>query len=96
MKIVFSLGGSVIIPNKVDLSYLDKFKKLILKLKKSHKIIIVTGGGKTARNYISALEQEGLDKNTLSYIGIFTTRLNARLIAAIFKLKTAPTTEKQF
>ncbi|MEK6974277.1 MAG: UMP kinase [Nanoarchaeota archaeon] len=96
MKIVFSLGGSVIIPNKVDLSYLDKFKKLILKLKKSHKIIIVTGGGKTARNYISALEQEGLDKNTLSYIGIFTTRLNARLIAAIFKLKTVPTTEKQF
>ena len=96
MKIVFSLGGSVIIPNKVDLSYLDKFKKLILKLKKSHKIIIVTGGGKTARNYISALEQEGLDKNTLSYIGIFTTRLNARLIAAIFKLKTVPTPEKQF
>lgn len=96
MKIVFSLGGSVIIPNKVDLSYLDKFRKLVLKLKKSHKIIIVTGGGKTARNYISALEQEGLDKKTLAYIGIFTTRLNARLIAALFKLKTVPTTEKQF
>ncbi|MBI2670527.1 UMP kinase [Candidatus Woesearchaeota archaeon] len=96
MKIVFSLGGSVIIPDKVDLDYLEKFKKLILKLKKKHKIIIVTGGGKTARNYISALEQEGLDKKTLAYIGIFTTRLNARLVAALFKLRTVPSTEKQF
>ena len=52
MKIVISLGGSVIIPNKVDLEYLEKFKQFILKLKKNHKIIIVTGGGKTARNYI--------------------------------------------
>lgn len=95
MKIVISLGGSVIIPNKVDLEYLEKFKKLIIKLKKKHKIVIVTGGGKTARTYISALEKEGLDKKTLSYIGIFTTRLNARLIVALFKIKKIPMTEKE-
>ena len=95
MKIVISLGGSVIIPNKVDLEYLEKFKKVILKLKNKHKILIVTGGGKTARTYINALEKDGLDKKTLSYIGIFTTRLNARLVAALFKIKRIPSTEKE-
>jgi uridylate kinase len=95
MIIVFSLGGSVIIPNKVDLNYLEKFKDLILKIKKKHKIIIVTGGGRTARTYINALEKEGLGKKTLSYIGIFTTRLNARLVASLLGIKKIPSTEKE-
>lgn len=95
MKIVFSLGGSVIIQNKIDLNYLEKFEKFILKLKKKHKIIIVTGGGRTARLYINALAKEHIDKKTLSYIGILTTRLNAKLLASILKVKKVPETEKE-
>ena len=95
MKIVISLGGSVIIPNKVDLDYLNKFKKTILKLKKEHEIIIVTGGGSTARTYINALKKDDIDSKTIAYIGIFTTKLNAKLVAAILNLQHIPSTEKE-
>ena len=45
MKIVISLGGSVIVPDKIDVNFLEKFKKIINKIKKGNKIVIVTGGG---------------------------------------------------
>ena len=43
--LVISLGGSLIVPNKVDYKFLSKFKKLILKYSRRNKIVIVTGGG---------------------------------------------------
>lgn len=47
--IVISLGGSIISPEfgKIDINFLKKFRKLILKfLKKRFKFIIIVGGGK--------------------------------------------------
>lgn len=95
MKIVISLGGSVIVPDKVDLKYLNSFRDMIRRISKKNKTIIVTGGGKTARTYISALEKDSLDKRTISYIGIFATRLNAKLLASVLKIKRVPSTEKE-
>lgn len=80
MKIVISLGGSLIIPNNIDYDFLAKFKKTIKKFKK-HKIIIVTGGGKIARIYIEALKKQGLNNKIQSLIGIKTTKLNAMLLS---------------
>jgi len=80
MKIVISLGGSLINPGKVDYNFLKQFKKTISKLKK-HKIIIVTGGGKIAREYINTLRDEKLNEKVLSLIGIKTTKLNAMLVS---------------
>jgi len=94
--IILSLGGSVIVPDKVDYAFLSKFKKLILALAKKKKIVICTGGGKTARNYIYALEKEGLSKHNRDMIGIEATRLNAKLVSS-FLLGSAeiPTTLKE-
>ncbi len=90
MKVVISLGGSVIVPNNVDIKYLDSFKKFINKISKNNKIIIITGGGKTARNYITPLEHERFDMKSRSLIGIMATRINARLLASIFNIKKIP------
>ncbi|MBI2148801.1 UMP kinase, partial [Candidatus Woesearchaeota archaeon] len=79
--VVFSLGGSLIVPNVVNYNYLHKFKLFVRKLLKNYKVVIVTGGGKTARNYIESLKREGSDETILSLVGIMATKLNARLVA---------------
>lgn len=84
--IVLSLGGSLIIPNKVNVSYLKKFKKTILKHTKTYKFIVVCGGGSIARKYISALKNIGLNKKFQSFSGISATRMNARFMNYFFKI----------
>ena len=80
--IVLSLGGSLIIPDKVDSSFLNKFKKIILKNKNKYKFIIVCGGGSIARKYISALK----DYKLQSLAGISATRMNARFMNYFFNI----------
>ena len=84
--IVLSLGGSLIIPDKVDVAFLKKFKKSILRNTKDYKFIIVCGGGSIARKYISALEQEGINIHLQGLIGIATTRTNARFMNYFFNM----------
>lgn len=82
--IVLSLGGSLIIPNEVNLKYLKSFKKIILKNKSKYKFIIVCGGGSIARKYISALREIGLNEKLQSFSGISATRMNARFMSYFF------------
>ena len=84
--IVFSLGGSLIVPDKVDYNFLHKFKVFINRLKIKCNIVIVTGGGKTARNYIKAVRSENLKHYFESLVGIETTKLNARLVGGFLNL----------
>jgi len=85
--IVFSLGGSVIVQDAVDCNFLREFKTLIGKTAKKHRIVIVTGGGKTAREYIDALKKANASIAEQDNIGIEATRLNAKLLTSFFKLK---------
>ncbi|MFH1801776.1 MAG: UMP kinase [archaeon] len=82
--IVLSLGGSLIIPNDIDINFLKKFKKTILKNTKSHKFVIVCGGGSVARKYISALEKSKINALLQSFAGISATRMNARFMSYFF------------
>ena len=53
--VVISLGGSIIVPDKINVEFLKDFKKLINDfVEKGNKAIIVCGGGKTARLYQNA------------------------------------------
>jgi uridylate kinase len=83
---VISLGGSLIVPDKVNIEFLNKFKKTILKHQRKYKFVIVCGGGKPARNYIDGLENEDIKNKELlqSLIGIGLTRLNARFMTYFF------------
>ncbi|MBU2616354.1 MAG: UMP kinase [Nanoarchaeota archaeon] len=82
--IVMSLGGSLIIPEEVDINFLKSFKKTILRNTKNHKFVIVCGGGSIARKYISALREEGMDEKLQSFSGISATRMNARFMNYFF------------
>jgi len=87
--IVISLGGSLIIPNKINTEFLDEFKKILLKNKAKYKFIVVCGGGKTARNYIKGLEHTKIQPNKKelfqSFLGIASTRINARFMTYFFE-----------
>ncbi|MCR4284599.1 MAG: hypothetical protein NUV97_00970 [archaeon] len=83
---VISLGGSRIIPEEVDNSFLIRFKKMI-DSHPTHKFVVVTGGGSTARKYISSLKK--LNKNTKdqSLSGIAITRFHAGFMSRLFGKK---------
>lgn len=80
---VISLGGSRIVPDEVDDKFLSEFKKLI-NSHESQKFVIVTGGGSTARKYISALKKLGKGIKIQSMEGIAITRLHARFMTKFF------------
>ena len=85
--IVISLGGSLIIPNKININFLEKFKKILLKNQKKYKFVVVCGGGNTARNYINGMPyMKNPTKKEFfqSLLGIASTRLNARFMTYFF------------
>jgi len=84
--IVISLGGSLIIPDKVDTKFLKKFKRTILKNTKEYKFVIVCGGGSIARRYISSLREIGINEKFQSFSGISATRMNARFMNYFFNI----------
>jgi uridylate kinase len=84
--VVLSLGGSLIIPEDVNVKYLSNFKKIILKNTKSHKFIIVCGGGSVARKYILALRKIKINEQLQSFSGISATRMNARFMSYFFDI----------
>jgi len=92
--IVISLGGSIISPRvgKINIDFLRKFRRLILKfLKKGFKFIIIVGGGKTCRLYQSAASKIiKLPNEDRDWLGIHTTRLNSHLLRTIFRRVAYP------
>ncbi|WP_456372224.1 UMP kinase [Methanocaldococcus sp.] len=96
MRIVFDLGGSVIMPKeganaKKIKEYADVFKKI---KDEGHEIAIVVGGGKTAREYISIARELKANNSFCDEIGIMATRMNAMiLISALgeYSIKKVPT-----
>ena len=90
--IVLALGGSIIYPDKIDVGFLKKFRKFILRhIKSEKKFVIIIGGGSVARDYQNAagkvLKLSDEDKD---WIGIHATRLNAHLLRTIFYQEADP------
>ncbi|MCQ1536256.1 UMP kinase [Methanosarcina sp. KYL-1] len=81
MLIVLSLGGSILAKD-LDSDRFLKYAEALRNLSKKHTLLVITGGGEAARNYIGAARAMGADEVTCDYIGIEITRLNARLLIA--------------
>ena len=79
MKIVVSVGGSVLARTLVAENFIG-YASAIKEISKKGPVFIVTGGGVAARNYIALARELGADEATCDLIGIELTRLNARLL----------------
>lgn len=83
--IVISVGGSVLVPDKIDFRFLESFVKSVKKYSRKYRLIIVIGGGKTARRYQEAGRLVGLSREDLDWIGIHATWINAELVRFALK-----------
>jgi len=82
MKLVFALGGSIVIPDKPDAVYIKKFAAFARELaEEGHRLVIVVGGGKTARRRIAKAAEMGASQSEQDEEGIKATRENAKLMA---------------
>jgi uridylate kinase len=82
--IVLSLGGSIIVPDKINSKFLLAFKKTLIQHTKNYKFVIVCGGGSTARKYIQGLKDINANNHLQSFAGISATRMNARFVSYFF------------
>lgn len=84
--IVISLGGSLVVPQEIDVSFLKSFKSFIEnEVKNGYRFLIIVGGGKTARHYQDALSEiVHADSASLDWLGIGALRLNAMFVRSIF------------
>lgn len=82
MKVVISIGGSII-ASPVNLEYIKNFSKLLSKLHgEGYKLMVVVGGGRLAREYIEAAKKLGASDDYCDEIGIAATRMNAMLLVS--------------
>lgn len=90
--IIISLGGSLIIPDEIDVNFLEDFKNLILSnVEKGKKFVIITGGGKICRKYQDVLKKiEKPTSEDLDWLGIYSTRFNAEFVKILFRDKAEP------
>jgi len=84
MKVVISIGGSLLTR---ELSYRNfkKYSDVINKISKKHKIIVVCGGGVTARMYQNVAKKAKASNEMLDFIGIMATHINAATFSTFIK-----------
>ncbi|MCC6052626.1 MAG: UMP kinase [Desulfurococcaceae archaeon] len=71
---------------------LVKYAKVIRDISKTHRVVVVTGGGEVARKYIELAREVGVTSNYwLDEIGIWVSRLNALILIGALSPLASPT-----
>ena len=79
MKIVVAVGGSIIIKENNHEKFKD-YANILRSMNNEHRLFVVVGGGKPAREYIGIARDLGVSEAACDDIGIDVTRLNAKLL----------------
>jgi len=89
---VIALGGSIVCPDDINVSYLKEFYSFVLEeISKGKRFIFVVGGGGPARKYQKAAHEIAeLTDEDKDWIGVHATRLNAHLLRTIFRKEAHP------
>ena len=91
--IVISVGGSLIVPDEIDTTFLTNLKNLIIDetTVNGRRFILIAGGGRTARKYAEAAKAvSDLTSDDLDWLGIHATHLNGHLLRTILRDKAYP------
>jgi uridylate kinase len=82
MKVVIDVGGSIF-ASPINIGYIKRFSKFLIKLhREGYKLMVVVGGGREAKEYISTAKALGGKAELLDEVGIAITRVNAMLLIA--------------
>lgn len=82
MKIVVSMGGSLL-TKELTANNFKKYADVLVRLAESgHSLIVVCGGGRVCRQYRDVAKEFTNDHEKLDFIGIMATHLNASTLAA--------------
>ena len=80
-RIVIKFSGSNFRVGDADIrDSIVKYARMLSNVSDKYQLILVTGGGITARHYIQIARGLGADEASLDNIGIEVSRLNARLL----------------
>ena len=88
--VVVSLGGSILVPGDRDVEHFTALASLMRSLAQEFHLVLVCGGGKVARYYISVGRELGASRERLDEMGIEATRLNARLVQVALGNEASP------
>ena len=86
--IVIKFSGKVF--GVENIKILKDYARFLVKLSKTHQPLVVAGGGKIARHFISHARSSGADESTLDELGIEISRMNAKLLIYALKNKAYP------
>ncbi len=80
--IVISVGGSLLVPDRVDVDFISRLKDMVrFFINDGYQIALIIGGGKTSRRYGEVASSfSHISNEDLDWIGIKSIHLNAELI----------------
>jgi len=85
-RYVISVGGSVMVPDQIDVQWVRRFARLIDQFfDGGTQFALVAGGGRTARDYAWAVRLLGGSKTLQDQAGILATKMNAWLLITALK-----------
>ncbi|MGQ0638748.1 MAG: UMP kinase [Nitrososphaerota archaeon] len=87
-RIVIKLSGRLF--GLEDSKILKDYAAFLVKISKTYQPIVVAGGGKIARHYITHARSSGADESTLDELGIEVSRLNAKLLIYALQERAYP------
>ncbi|MFX1368428.1 MAG: UMP kinase [Promethearchaeota archaeon] len=85
MRAVLKLGGSLLYDDKgqINLDRVRNYARVVASIvKNGHEMVVVVGGGKPARVFISAARELGASESQCDWLGIKVARNNAELLCA--------------
>ncbi len=90
--IIFSLGGSIVVLDEIDVKFLKVIKKFILNLLgRGYRLVIIIGGGGLNRKYNKVAKALAkISDIDLDWLGIAATKLNSELVRVIFSKYAYP------
>lgn len=78
--VVVSIGGSVLVPDDDDNTYIVELAAVLKEVSEQVKLYVTVGGGRIARYYIRLGRDLGADESYLDDVGIEVSRINARML----------------